>query len=68
MPADKLNIYTSLFTIEMVAQFINKNLTKICNLTNKQPMEHSSPNAHAIRNSNRHAHNDIGLPYDEFKM
>ena len=29
----------------------------MCNLTNKQPMEDSScsPNAHAIRNSNRHA-------------
>ena len=31
----------------------NNKLTKIYNLTNKQPMEH--PNAHAIRNSNRHA-------------
>ena len=33
----------------------NNNLTKIYILTSKQPMEHSSPNAHAIRNSNRHA-------------
>ena len=52
---------TELLIQKLSAVFATKNLLElgamnviiwICNLTNKQPMEHSSPNAHAIRNSN----------------
>jgi len=49
-------LYTSLFTIKMV-QFIYE-LNKIYNLTNKQTTEHSSPNGHGIRYTNRRTRED----------
>ena len=48
----KIKTYNAPYVTRVIR---NKNLTKIYNLTNKLPMEHSNPNAHAIRNSNRHA-------------
>ena len=48
-------LYTSLF-IKMV-QFIYE-LNKIYNLTNKQTTEHSSPNGHGIRYTNRRTRED----------